>query len=32
MASEGLSKVIITEQAVEDHSPVTIYKNLEIVA
>ena len=32
MAREGLSKVIITEQAVEDHSPVTIYKNLEIVA
>ena len=32
MAREGLSKVIITEQAVEDHKPVTIYKNLEIVA
>jgi ATP-dependent Clp protease ATP-binding subunit ClpX len=32
MAQEGLSKVIITEQAVEDHKPVTIYKNLEIVA
>ncbi len=32
LAREGLSKVIITEQAVEDHTPVTIYKNLEIVA
>lgn len=32
LAREGLSKVIITEQAVEDHKPVTIYKNLEIVA
>lgn len=32
MAREGLSKVIITEKAVEDHCPVTIYKNLEIVA
>ena len=32
MSCEGLSKVIITEQAVEDHKPVTIYKNLEIVA
>jgi ATP-dependent Clp protease ATP-binding subunit ClpX len=32
MAREGLSKVIITEQAVEDHKPVTIYKNIEIVA
>jgi ATP-dependent Clp protease ATP-binding subunit ClpX len=29
-AREGLSKVIITEQAVEDHSPVKIYKNLEV--
>lgn len=26
MAQEGLSKVIITEQSVEDHSPVKIYK------
>ena len=32
LAREGLSKVIITEQAVEDHKPVTIYKNIEIVA
>lgn len=29
---EGLSKVIITEKSVEDHAPVLIYKNLEIVA
>lgn len=32
LAQEGLSKVIITEQSVEDHSTVKIYKNLEIVA
>jgi len=32
LAREGLSKVIITEQAVEDRSPVKMYKNLEIVA
>lgn len=32
LARDGLSKVIITEQAVEDHSPVKIYKNLETVA
>jgi ATP-dependent Clp protease ATP-binding subunit ClpX len=32
LAREGLSKVIITEQSVEDHSTVKIYKNLEIVA
>lgn len=32
LAVEGLSKVIITEKSVEDHTPVLIYKNLEIVA
>jgi ATP-dependent Clp protease ATP-binding subunit ClpX len=32
LVQEGLSKVIITEQSVEDHSTVKIYKNLEIVA
>lgn len=32
LAVEGLSKVIITEKSVEDHAPVLIYKNLEIVA
>ena len=32
LALEGLSKVIITEQSVADHTPVTVYKNLEIVA
>ena len=32
LALEGLSKVIITEQSVVDHTPVKIYKNLEIVA
>ena len=32
LALEGLSKVIITEQSVADHMPVTVYKNLEIVA
>ena len=32
LAREGLSKVIINEKAVEDHKPVKIYKNLEIVA
>ena len=32
LVQEGLSKVIITEQSVEDHSTVNIYKNLEIVA
>lgn len=32
LANEGLSKVIITEQSVEDHSVVRIYTNLEIVA
>jgi ATP-dependent Clp protease ATP-binding subunit ClpX len=32
LAKEGLSKVIITEQSVEDHSVVRIYTNLEIVA
>lgn len=32
LALEGLSKVIITEQSVVDHTPVTVYKNLEIVA
>lgn len=32
LAQEGLSKVIITEQTVEDHVPVKIYKNLEEVA
>jgi ATP-dependent Clp protease ATP-binding subunit ClpX len=32
LAQEGLSKVIITEQTVVDHSPVKIYKNLEEVA
>jgi len=29
MSREGLSKVIITEQAVEDHNPVKMYKNKE---
>lgn len=29
MALDGLSKVIITEQAVEDHNPVKMYKNKE---
>ena len=29
MSREGLSKVIITKQTVEDHSPVKIYKNKE---
>lgn len=32
LASEGLSKVIITEQTVVDHNPVMVYKNIEIVA
>lgn len=32
LVKEGLSKVIITEQSVEDHSVVRIYTNLEIVA
>jgi ATP-dependent Clp protease ATP-binding subunit ClpX len=32
LSQEGLSKVIITEQTVVDHSPVKIYKNLEEVA
>jgi ATP-dependent Clp protease ATP-binding subunit ClpX len=32
LAREGLSKVIINEKAVEDHMPVKVYKNLEIVA
>jgi ATP-dependent Clp protease ATP-binding subunit ClpX len=31
LAREGLSKVIITEQAVEDHSPVKLYKNKEAI-
>jgi ATP-dependent Clp protease ATP-binding subunit ClpX len=31
MAREGLSKVIITEQAVEDHNPVKLYKNKEAI-
>jgi ATP-dependent Clp protease ATP-binding subunit ClpX len=31
MSREGLSKVIITEQAVEDHNPVKIYKNKEAI-
>ncbi len=31
MAREGLSKVIITEQSVEDHTPVKIYKNNQAV-
>jgi ATP-dependent Clp protease ATP-binding subunit ClpX len=29
MSCEGLSKVIITKQAVEDHNPVKMYKNKE---
>jgi ATP-dependent Clp protease ATP-binding subunit ClpX len=29
MSQEGLSKVIITKQTVEDHNPVKIYKNKE---
>lgn len=32
LALEGLSKVIITEQSVVDHKPVTVYKNIETVA
>lgn len=32
LAKEGLSKVIITKQAVEDHTPVKIYKNTEKIA
>ncbi len=31
MSREGLSKVIITEQAVEDHNPVKMYKNKEAI-
>lgn len=31
LAREGLSKVIITEQAVEDHNPVKLYKNKEAI-
>jgi ATP-dependent Clp protease ATP-binding subunit ClpX len=29
MSREGLSKVVITQQAVEDHNPVKIFKNKE---
>lgn len=29
LSREGLSKVIVTEQAVEDHNPVLMYKNKE---
>jgi ATP-dependent Clp protease ATP-binding subunit ClpX len=32
LAGEGLSKVIITEQSVVDHTPVKVYKNIEIIA
>lgn len=32
LAAEGLSKVIISEKAVEDHIPVKIFRSLEIVA
>lgn len=31
LAREGLSKVIITQQAVEDHNPVKLYKNKEAI-
>lgn len=32
LSHEGLSKVIINEKAVEDHLPVMIYKNKEVIA